>query len=100
MLQKDTDSKYTSGKVQKQKNKNDIKRISWLSQSPNLNPMENVQVILKVNISNYKLISTKDFIKINKKEQRKLDRIFAENLVLSIKNIVYFKIIQLSENYF
>ena len=41
-LQEDNDPKHTSGKAQKWKDENDIKRISWLSQSPDLNPMENV----------------------------------------------------------
>src|SRR5579871_724046 len=85
-LQEDNDPKHTSGKVQNWKDENDIKRIFWLSQSPDLNPMENVWAILKANVSNYKPISTKNLIKIIKKEWRKLDRIFAENLVLSMKN--------------
>ena len=41
-LQEDNDPKHTSGKVQNWKDKNNIKRISWLSQSPDLNPIENV----------------------------------------------------------
>src|SRR5579871_6859540 len=85
-LQEDNDLKHTSRKVQNWKDENDIKRIFWLSQSLDLNPMENVWAILKANVSNYKPISTKNLIKIIKKEWRKLDRVFTENLVLSIKN--------------
>jgi transposase len=85
-LQEDNDPKHTSGKAQKWKDENDIKRISWPSQSPDLNPMENVWAILKANVGNYKPTSTKDLIKIIKKEWRKLDGVFAENLVLSMKN--------------
>lgn len=85
-LQEDNDPKHTSGKAQKWKDENDINRISWPSQSPDLNPMENVWAVLKANISNYKPTSTKHLIKIIKKEWKKLDGVFAENLVLSMKN--------------
>ena len=73
-----------SGKAQKWKDDNDVNRISWPSQSPDLNPIENVWAVL--NVSDYKPTSIKDLIKIIKKEWRKLDRVFAENLVLSMKN--------------
>ena len=48
--------------------------------------MENVWAVLKANVGNYKLISTKHLIRIIKKEWKKLDRVFAENLILSMKN--------------
>ena len=51
-----------------------------------MNPMENVWAVLKANISNYKPRSINDLIKIIKKEWKKLDGVFAENLVLSMKN--------------
>ena len=89
-LQEDNDPKHTSGKAQKWKDENNINRISWPSQSPDLNPMENVWAVLKANISNYKPTSTKHLIKIIKKEWKKLDGVFAENLVLSMKNRISF----------
>ena len=48
--------------------------------------MENVWAVLKANSSNYKPKSTKHLIRIIKKEWKKLDRAFAENLVLSMRN--------------
>ena len=75
-----------SGKAQKWRKENQVKRISWPVQSPDLNPMENVWSVLKANISNYKPSSTKELIRIIKKEWKKLDKIFAENLVCSMKN--------------
>ena len=85
ILQEDNDPKHTSGKAQKWRKDNQVKRISWLAQSPDLNPMENVWAVLKANISNYKPSSTKELIRIIKKEWKKLDKIFAENLVNSMK---------------
>lgn len=86
ILQEDNDPKHTCGKAQNWRTKNDVKRISWPSQSPDLNPMENVWAILKANISDYKPSSTKELIRIIKKEWKKLDKTFAENLVASMKN--------------
>src|SRR5215470_9213268 len=60
ILQEDNDPKHTCGKAQKWRSKNDIKRISWPSQSSDLNPMENVWAVLKANISNHKLTSIKE----------------------------------------
>ena len=48
--------------------------------------MENVWAVLKANVSNYKPSSTKELIRIIKKEWKKLDKTFAENLVASIEN--------------
>src|SRR5579871_3202526 len=85
-LQEDNDPKHTSGKVQEWKDNNDINKISWPSQSPDLNLMENVWAVLKANVSNYKPTSVKHLIKIIKREWKKLDGVFAKNLVLSMKN--------------
>jgi transposase len=86
ILQEDNDPKHTSKKAQKWRTDNQVKRISWPSQSPDLNPMENVWAVLKANVSNHKPTSTKELIRIIKKEWKKLDKTFAENLVLSMKN--------------
>ena len=86
ILQEDNDPKHMCGKAQKWRRRNNVKRISWPSQSPDLNPIENVQAILKANINNYNYSSTKELIRIIKKEWRKFDKIYAENLVASMKN--------------
>ena len=85
-LQEDNDPRHTSGKAKRWKDDNDVNTISWPSQSPDLNPIENVWAILKANISNYKPTSTKHLIRIIKKEWKKLDGVLAENLVISMKN--------------
>ena len=48
--------------------------------------MENVWVVLKANITNYKLRLIKYLIRIIKKEYKKLNKLFTENLVFSIRN--------------
>jgi transposase len=88
ILQEDNDPKHTSGKAQNWRDDNDIKRISWPSQSPDLNPMENVWSVLKANVSNYKPRSAKHLKQIIEKEWSVLDGGFAKNLVTSMKNRV------------
>ena len=88
LLQEDNDPKHTSEKAQRWRDENQVNRISWPSQSPDLNPMENVWAVIKANVSNYKPTSTKDLIRIIKKEWKALDNVFAKNLVLSMKNHV------------
>ena len=48
--------------------------------------MENVWAALKANVSNHKPTSVTDLIRIIKIEWKKLDKSFAKNLVISIKN--------------
>jgi transposase len=86
ILQEDNDPKHMSIKAQNWKEEHKINRISWPSQSPDLNPIENVWSVLKANISNYQPTSTKELMKIIQKEWKKLDKTFAENLVTSMKN--------------
>ena len=50
--------------------------------------MENVWAILKANVNNHKPNSVKELIKIIQKEWKKFDNIFAQNLVISMKNHV------------
>ncbi len=59
---------------------NQIRCIPWPSQSPDLNPMENVWAVLKANVSNYRPISVKHSIQVIKKEWKGLDSIFAKKV--------------------
>jgi len=73
-------------KAEKWREENQVRRISWAAQSPDLNSIENVWAVLKANISNYELNSIKELIKIIKKEWKKLDSSFTKNLIISMKN--------------
>ena len=87
-LQEDNDPKHTSGKAQKWKYNNHINKISWPSQSPDLNPMENVWSVLKANVSDYEPSSGKELVIVIKKEWKESNIGFAKNLVASMKNHV------------
>ena len=86
ILQEDNDPKHRSKKTHNWKVKNQIKCLSLPSQSPDLNLIENVWAILKANVNNHKPNSVKELIKIIQKEWKKFDNIFAQNLVISMKN--------------
>ena len=73
-------------KAEKWREENQVRRISWAAQSPDLNSIENVWAVLKANISNYELNSIKELIKIIKREWKKLDSSFSKNLIISMKN--------------
>jgi DDE superfamily endonuclease len=87
-LQEDNDPKHRSKKAEDWRVKNQVKHLSWASQSPDLNPMENVWAVLKANVNNHKPSSVKELKKIIQKEWKKLDDIFAQNLVISMKNCI------------
>ena len=89
ILQEDNDPKHTSQKAETWRYDHQVTRMSWPSQSPDLNPMENVWAVLKANISNHKPTSSKDLISVIQKEWKALDNIFAKNLILSMKNRIF-----------
>ena len=88
ILQEDNDPKHRSKKAQNWKVHNQIKNLPWPSQSPDLNPMENVWAILKANVADHKVTSVKELISVIKKEWKKLDSSFCKNLIISMKNII------------
>ena len=68
-----------SRKAHKWRADNQITHLPWPSQSPDLNPMENVWAILKANVADHKVTSVKELISVIKKEWKKLDSPFTKN---------------------
>ena len=50
LLQEDNDPKHRSKKATEWRNKYRVTRITWPSESPGLNPIENVWALLKMKI--------------------------------------------------
>ena len=50
MLQEDNDPKHTLKKCENWRDENGVTRIRWPSQSPDLNPMENLWANMKINV--------------------------------------------------
>jgi len=77
-----------SKKAQQWRAKNHDKYLDWLSNSPDINPIENVWTVLKANVSNHKPSSVKELIQVIKKEWKNLNPIFTKNLVTSMKTCI------------
>jgi hypothetical protein len=77
-----------SKNAQQWRAKNHVKYLDWPSNSPDINPIENVWSVLKANVSNHKPSSAKELIHVIKNEWKKLDPIFTKNLVASMKTCI------------
>ena len=54
LLQEDNDPKHTSKKAKNWREENRVERMEWPTQSPDLNPIENVWALLKIKVNNRK----------------------------------------------
>ena len=55
--------------------------MNWPSQSPDMNPIEHVWAILKVNVANHRPNSKKSLIKWIRREWKRLPSVYAEHLI-------------------
>ena len=85
-LLEDNDPKHTSKICKKFKVDNGIQSISWPSQSPDCNPIENVWGLMKLKINKQPPTSMKNFMERIKKEWKNLPVDFAEKLVNSMEH--------------
>ena len=89
LLQEDNDPKHTSKNAAIWKDRNNVARLPWPSSSPDLNPIENVWVLMKVKVAQKNPQSIPALKKIIKDVWKEFDKTYAENLVASIKNRIF-----------
>lgn len=85
ILMEDNDPKHTSKVAKNWKIANDVNRLPWPSQSPDLNPIENVWGVLKINVAKKKPASIPALIRAVKAEWKGFSLEYAQNLVSSMK---------------
>jgi transposase len=87
-LLEDNDPKHTSKTSKKFKVNSGIQSLSWPSQSPDCNPIENVWALMKLKINRQPPASINNFFVRIKKEWKNLSIEFAEKLVDSMEKRV------------
>jgi transposase len=85
-LQEDNDPKHTSKIAKKWKEDNLIDRMDWPSNSPDLNPIENLWRIMKVKVRKFHPQNTNQLKKAIKAVWSSLPNNLAQNLVNSMPN--------------
>jgi transposase len=85
-LQEDNDPKHTSKIAKKWKEENLIDRMEWPSNSPDLNPIENLWRIMKVQVRKYRPQNLKQLKVAIMLSWRSLPKNLAQNLVDSMPN--------------
>lgn len=84
VLQEDNDPKHNAIMSQRWKEDHNVKRLDWPSQSPDLNPIENVWSVMKVNIAKRHPKNVRQLRKIVDEEWDKCGRELAQKLVKSM----------------
>lgn len=86
IFQEDNDPKHRSRAAQAWLQRHDIKRLDWPSNSPDVNPMENVWAPLKDRVAARGAKNLDQLEQFIREEWAKLSREFAEHLVNSMPN--------------
>ncbi len=84
MLQEDNDPKHQSRIAKKWRRENGVVRMDWASQSPDMNPIENVWAVLKANVSSHKPKNKRSLIYWIKREWGRLPNDYAQHLIESM----------------
>lgn len=88
ILQEDNDPKHKSRKAAKWKRENGINRMDWPAQSPDLNPIENVWAVMKLNVRKRKPATVKALVRAIHREWKELSDDYAQALVSSMSRRV------------
>jgi hypothetical protein len=84
VLLEDNDSKHTSKLANSWREENQIDRISWPSNSPDINPIENIWAVLKNQVAQLNPSNLSQLEKNIKSVWENLPRKMPQNLVLSM----------------
>lgn len=86
VLQEDNDPKHTSRKARNWRDRNQVNRMEWPAQSPDLAPIENAWAILKANVAHRRPKTIAGLRRIVEQEWNKLSKELARKLVDSMKD--------------
>jgi len=89
VLQEDNDPKHTSKKAKKWREENNVTRMTWPAQSPDLNPIENVWAVMKINVARKKCRDLKGLCKAIRGEWKRLKIEYAQVLVNSMPTRIH-----------
>jgi len=88
ILQEDNDPKHTSKMAAKWRRENGINRMVWPAQSPDLNPIENVWAVMKLNVRKEKPTTVKALVRAIRREWEGLSEEYAQALISSMSRRV------------
>jgi transposase len=84
IFQDDNDPKHRSNLIKNWKNEKQIKSLEWPSNSPDLNPVENVWALLKKKISKINTKTTEEFVEIIKQSWDNIKKESIDNIINSM----------------
>jgi transposase len=88
IFQDDNDPKHRSKNVTSWKNEIELKHLKWPSNSPDLNPIENIWAILKRKIARMNIANEEEFISIINDKWKEINVTVINNIIDSMASII------------